>query len=133
MVRVVHMNQGSQADASLPFGTLLLVELGDLKKRARVVGEQVVVPFDIHHVGVFGNRPERCVRGYVHPGHWFVRTCIGERLIQAFLIGVGLRLSQHPGGGFCGSCAHLVLLVDDLVGQCEEPRLRVDPGGRQNL
>ena len=81
MVRVVHMNQGPQADASLPFGTLLLIELGDLKKRARVIGEQIVLPFDVHHVGMLGDGPERCVGGHVHPGHRLVRSCVGECLI----------------------------------------------------
>ena len=110
MVRIVHVDQRAQADAGLAFGTLFLIELGDLEERARVVGEQLVVPFDVHHVGVLGDGPEGCVRGHVHPGHRFVGACVSQRLVKPLLIGVGLGLGEHAGCGSGGLCGHSILL-----------------------
>jgi hypothetical protein len=110
VVRVVHVDQGAQAGAGLDVAAQGVVGFGDRQQRTWVIGEQIVLPFDLHDVGVFGDRPERPVLGNVHPGHRSVGTAVSQRLVQSLLIGVGLRIGQHPRGGVgdpvVGLCGH---------------------------
>ena len=99
MVRVVHVDQGAQPGAGLEVAQQRVVGLGDGQQRPREVGEQVVLPLDVHDVGVLGDRPERPVGADVDPGHRSVRAQVRQRLVQPLLVGVGLRVGQNPGCG----------------------------------
>ena len=99
MVRIVDVDQRGQADARPPISEHLLVEVGLQQEWAWVIGEQVVLAFDLHDVGVLGDRPERPVPGLVDPGHRCVGPHLSQCLVQPGLVGIGLWLGQHPCGG----------------------------------
>ena len=114
VVRIVHVDQGPQAGAGLQVPQQCVVGLGDRQQRPGVVGEQVVLPLDVHDVGVLGDRPERPVVADVDPGHRSMRAQVSQRLVEPLLVGVGLRIGQHTG---CG--------VHDPGGHTASPRLRL--------
>jgi hypothetical protein len=62
VLRVVHVDQRADADASLDF-----VGLRSHQHRTGRVGEHVVGVFDRHDVGVLGDGPERAITVDVDP------------------------------------------------------------------
>ena len=109
-MRIVHVDQGAQASAGIDIAQECVIGIGDREKWPREVGEEGIVPLDIHDVGMFGDRPERPVRRNVDPGHRSLFAQMSECLVQCLFIGIGLRSGQHPPGGVAdpvaGRCAH---------------------------
>ena len=87
MLRVVHVNQRAQPHLG---GQLFLREIvlfGGCQQRARLVDPQVVVPLDIHDVGVLGDGPEPSVRRAVDEGYRRMGTQMCQRRVQPRLVG----------------------------------------------
>ncbi len=112
MVRIVHVDQGAQTGTGLDIAQQSIISLGDRQQRARKVGEQIVLPFDVQDVGVLGDRPERSIVAGLNPGHRRMLPQVRERLLQPGLIGIGRGFGQDPSGWVAdpvvGACAHRI-------------------------
>ena len=106
VVRVVHVDQGADADAGFYLSLQCIVGLGGGQQRAGFRQEQIVRALDGHDVGVLGDRPERPVRRVVDPRHRIVRPQMGECGVQPGVIGICRRIGQYLGGVVHGWRAH---------------------------
>ena len=106
MLRIVQMDQRAHTG-----GGLKLVTLRRRQDRARPVGEQHVVAFDVHDVGVLGNRPERAVLRHLDPRNRRVGAQMSKRRMQLRLVGVGQRIAKDLGGFVHSGCTHGQLLT----------------------
>jgi len=94
VLRIVHVDQRAQpaAGGEVGLGQVVLV-LGQ-QHRARGVDPQLVVPLDIHDVGVLGDRPERVIALDVDVGDRRVLAQVGQGGVQAIFVGVGLGVGE---------------------------------------
>jgi hypothetical protein len=64
------------------------------QQRAGCAEKQVIGTFDVHDIGMFGDRPERPIRAPVDQRHRRVGAQVGHRCVQPRLVGVGGRVGE---------------------------------------
>ena len=104
MIGSVHVDERPQDIAGS--GALVVAGLGTEKGAGRVQ-PSLVLPFDLHHVGVLGHRVERIeVLGF-DAEHWRLSPKQRACRVEAGFIGVSGRISEDPPGLFDGQVDHI--------------------------